>query len=316
MGKIKDISVKLHINENAQKHRRTSFHLRDKVEQEIQNLLDQDIIENVTGEPTPWVSPTVPVPKKDTDAVRICVDMRELNKAILRERHQTPTVEELTTDLNGAKIFSKIDLTSGYHQLELQESSRSITTFSTHIGFFRYKRLNFGISSASEIFQETIRNVIHDISNARNISDDIIVFGTTQQEHDEALKAVFKRLHEKGLTINKKKCLFNQNRIAFFGLVFSSEGISPDPKRVNAIKHADRPKDVSEIKSFLGMTNYCGQFIKDFATLSELLRRLTKQNTPWSWSDEQEKAFTCLKEQLSDDLIMSYFNREFIRLKS
>ena len=135
----------------------------------------------MNGEPTPWVSPIVVVPKKDTGVVRICVDTREANKAILRERHQMPTVEELNTDLNGAKLFSKIDLTSGYHRLELQESSRSITTFSSHIGLFRCTRLNFGISSASEIFQETIRNVIRDIPNARNISDDIIVFGVTQE---------------------------------------------------------------------------------------------------------------------------------------
>ena len=128
IGKLKDITIKLHIDESippvAQKNRRTPFHLRDNVEQEIQNLLDQDIIEKVSGEPTPWVSPIVAVPRKDTDVVRICVDMREANKAILRERHQMPTVEELTSDLNGAKIFSKIDLTSGYHQLELQDSAR------------------------------------------------------------------------------------------------------------------------------------------------------------------------------------------------
>ena len=111
--------------------------------------------------------------------------MRKPNQAILRERHQMPTIEDLTLDLNGAKVFSKIDLTSGYHQLELTPESQSITTFSTHVGLFRYKRLNFGISSASKIFQETIRNIIQDIPNARTISDDIIVFGATQQQHDK-----------------------------------------------------------------------------------------------------------------------------------
>ena len=114
-GKLKHVTVRLHIDESippvAQKHRQTPSHLRDKVKQEIQNLLDQDIIEKVNGEPTLWVSPTVAVPKKDTDVVRTSVDMREANKAILHERHQMPTVEELTTDLKGAKIFSKIDLT-------------------------------------------------------------------------------------------------------------------------------------------------------------------------------------------------------------
>ena len=102
--------------------------------------------------------------------------MREANKAIQRERHQTPTLDELINDLNGATFFSKLDLRSGYHQLELNRDSRYITTFSTHMGLFQYKRLNFGISSASEIFQETIHSIIQDIQGAKNISDDVIVF--------------------------------------------------------------------------------------------------------------------------------------------
>lgn len=312
IGKLKDTQVKIHIDESvkpvAQKPRRVPFHLRDKVEQEIDKLLEEDIIEKVQGDPTPWVSPIVIVPKKDSASVRICVDMRKPNQAIIRERHQMPTVEELTSDLNGAKIFSKIDLTSGYHQLELTPESRSITTFNTHIGLFRYKRLNFGISSASEIFQETIRNVIHDIPNARNISDDIIVFGSTQEQHDKTLDAVFNRLHDKGLTVNKNKCLFNQDRITFFGLVFSSEGVSPDPSKIEAIQHATRPTNVTEVKSFLGMTNYCSRFIKGYATISEPLRRLTKTTSTWCWSDEQETAFCSLKDSLTSTSVMKYFD--------
>ena len=124
----------------AQTTRRTPFHLRGKVEKEIQQLLRDDIIEEVTNESTPWVSPIVTPPKKNGD-VRLCVDMREANKAIERERHPLPTMEELINDLNGATVFSKLDLKSGYNQLVLDEESRSITTFSTHIGLFRYKKI-------------------------------------------------------------------------------------------------------------------------------------------------------------------------------
>ena len=98
-----------------------------------------------------------------------------------------PTIDELINDLNGANVFSKLDLRAGYHQLELHEDSRYITTFSTHIGLYRYKRLNFGICSASEIFQEAIHNVIRDIPGAKNIADDIIIFGTNQKQQDIAL---------------------------------------------------------------------------------------------------------------------------------
>ncbi|VDI83276.1 Hypothetical predicted protein [Mytilus galloprovincialis] len=206
IGKYTGGSVKLHIDTDirpvAQRNRKTAFHIRPKVEKEIQKLLDQDIIEKIGNTPTPWVSPIVTPPKKNPEEIRLCVDMREANKAIIRERHLLPTVEELIHDLNHASVFSKLDLRAGYHQLELQEPSRYITTFSTHMGLFRYKRLNFGISSASEIFQETIRCVIQNVQNAKNISDDIIIYGKSQEEHDEALNDTLQALQRNGLTVN------------------------------------------------------------------------------------------------------------------
>ena len=312
VGKLKDTKVKIHIDTSikpvARRHIRTPFHLRDKVGEEIEKLLKEDVIEKVEGEPTPWISPIVAVPKKNQNEIRVCVDMREPNKAILRERHLMPTVEELIHDLNGAKVFSKLDLRNGYHQLELENSSRYVTCFSTHLGIFRYKRLNLGISSASEIFQETISNVIQDIDNVKNISDDILVFGKTQQEHDIALDRTFKRLSEKGLTLNKQKCELNKTQITFFGVVFSDKGISPDPVKVEAIKEASRPKNVNELRSFLGMTSYCSRFISDYATICEPLRRLTRQDEEWNWSNEQEMAFEKLKVKLSSDTVIAYFD--------
>ena len=165
--------------------------------------MDQDIIEKVEGCATPWVSPIVTPPKKNPNEIRLCVDMREPNKAILRERHQMPTREELIHDLNGARVFSKLDLRAGYHQIELEPESRYITTFSTHLGLFRYKRLNFGICSAAEIFQETIKNVIRDIPCTKNISDDIYGKGDKAQEnHDKVLEATLQHIHDVGLTLN------------------------------------------------------------------------------------------------------------------
>ena len=125
---------------------------------------------------TPWVSSLVVVPKPKTEGqIRVCVDMRQGNVAIVRERHITPTITELVNDLNGAAIFSKLDLNQGYNQLELEQSSRYITTFSTHLGLWRYKRLNIGVSSAAEVFQNAIRETLSGISGAINISDDILV---------------------------------------------------------------------------------------------------------------------------------------------
>ena len=160
VGKLKNHEIKLHIDQSvkpvAQPHRRIPFHLRKKVEDELQSLLDQDIIEPAKGA-TPWVSPIVTPPKpNEPDKVRLCVDMRQANQAIIRERHVMPTLDDVINDLNGSVVFSKCDLQKSYHQLVMNESSRYITTFSTHVGLFRYKRLNFGISSASEIFQHTL----------------------------------------------------------------------------------------------------------------------------------------------------------------
>lgn len=129
--------------------------------------------------------------------------MRAPNTAIERERHPGPHISDMIASLNGAQIFSKLDLNKGYHQLELHEKSRYITTFSTHQGLFRYKWLSFGVSSAAEIFQEAIRKVIHYIPNALNYSDDILVYGATMQEHDKALDRVCHALLDANLTLNK-----------------------------------------------------------------------------------------------------------------
>ena len=163
------------------------------------------MIERVEG-PTPWVSPVVIAPKpKQPGKIRMCVDMRQANKAVQRERHITLTIKEVIEDLNGATVFSKLDLNQGYNQLELAPESRYITTFSTHVGLRRFKRLNFGISSAAEIFQNAIRETLSGIQGAINISDDILVYGKTQGDHDRALRETFQRLREKGLTLNRIK---------------------------------------------------------------------------------------------------------------
>ena len=234
--------------------------------------------------------------------------MRRANTAIQRERHVTPTIDDMILDLNGSKVFSKLDLNAGYHQLELHPDSRNITTFSTHVGLRRYKRLNFGISSAAEVFQNTLSTALEGLQGVRNISDDIIVFGQNREEHDKNLSKVFKRLAEKNLTLNKEKCEFNKTQIEFYGYVFSSEGISADPRKVEAIKESDVPANASEVRSFLGMTNYVGRFIKNYSTITAPLRELTKQNVKFEWNSDRQKAFDLLKRELTSDKVMSYFD--------
>ncbi|KAK3092457.1 hypothetical protein FSP39_003031 [Pinctada imbricata] len=312
IGKIKGVKVKIHVDESVkptvQPHRRIPFHLRKKVETELKKLEENDIIEKVEG-PTPWVSPIVVAQKpKKPDEIRMCVDMRLPNKAILRTRHITPTVDEIIHDLNGSKFFSKLDMNSGYHQLELDESSRYITTFTTHVGLRRYKRLNFGISSAAEIFQSTVSEALQGISGVKNMSDDIIVYGETEEEHDERLKAVLDRLREQSITLNKSKCEFKKQKLSFFGYIFSSDGVSADPGKIKAIKSARQPTNTSEVRSFLGMTNYVSRFIENYSTITEPLRKLTQKNVNWTWGTNQQNAFDKLKDSLTSDKVMSYYD--------
>jgi hypothetical protein len=312
VGKMKNLSVKLHINENvvpvAQRHRRVPFHLRQKVEDELDRLEKLDIIEKVDG-PTPWVSPIVVAPKaKNPDEVRICVDMRQANEAITRHRHPMPTIDDVLNKVNGSTVFSKLDLKCGYHQLLLDEESRYITTFSTHIGLRRYKRLSFGVSSASEIFQSVIEHVIDGVKGAMNLSDDIIIFGADQKSHDKALEEVFQRLAKHGLTVNRSKCELNKTEIEFFGVIFSGQGIGPDPKKIEALKGMSRPTNVQEIQSLLGMVNFCSRFIPNYSTVTAPLRELTRANTVFDWGKKQQVAYEKIVEHLSTKPILAYFD--------
>lgn len=142
------------------------------------------------------------------DEIRICVDMRLPNQAVKRERHLTPTIDDIIVELTGAQVFSKLDLNSGYHQIELHPDSRYITTFTTHVGLRCYKRFIIGISSDVEKCQAIIQDSLEGLSGVRNISDDILVYGKYQQEHDERLRKVFQRLRERNITLNKGKCEF------------------------------------------------------------------------------------------------------------
>ena len=161
---------------------------------------------------------------KSKNIIRLCVDMRAANLAIKRVRYPIPTAQDMSLELNGAKIFSKLDLSQAYHQSELARSSRFITTFTNHLGLYRYKRLNYGTNAASEIFQHTLQQTLHGIKGCKNLADDIIIFGKGRSAHDLALEQCLQRLQQKKLTLNLSKCRFLKENLEFFGYIFSKEG--------------------------------------------------------------------------------------------
>ena len=165
-------------------------------------LKTADVIEKAEG-PRPWISPVV-VPKPNGD-IRLYVDMKQGNSAIVGERHPIPAVDEILHDLNGSTVFTKLDKKWAFHQVELSEECRSITTFATRKGLFRYKRLMFGISCVSEMYQRVMQQVLEGCEGVRNIHDDIIVHRQTAEQHDKRLEKALERIQEKGLTLHEEK---------------------------------------------------------------------------------------------------------------
>jgi len=312
VGKLKDRKIKLHIKEDAtpvaQPLRRTPFQLTDKVESKVKELLDMDIIEPVKSA-SGWVNPVVIVPKAKGD-IRLCVDMRVANESIERVRHPIPTTDEILQTMNGSTVFSKLDLKMGYHQLELEDDSRDITTFTCSAGLYRYKRLSFGINSASEQYQHEIQRVLTGLQGAANISDDIIVHGRGDADHDQNLEAAMQRVADSGLTLNPEKCQFKMPKLEFMGMLLSEKGIGPTEARVEAVVNAREPSSASEVRSFLGLVNFSARFIPDLATISEPLRNLTKKDVPFKFGKPEKEAFEKLKLALAESNTLAYYDPE------
>ena len=299
IGKRKDYRLKLHIDPSVtpvvQKMRRVPFSIKDKVTTKVNELLEKDIIEKVEG-PTVWVSPVVVAPKPSGD-IRLCVDMRRANEAIIRERLPIPTIDEVLESLNGSGVFSKLDLRWGFHQIELDPESRDITAFATHDGIFRYKRLSFGVNAAPEKYQHIITQSMAGLQGVANIADDLIVHGRDTEEHDKNLHGVLQRLREKQLTLNAEKCTFRMSKVVFMGLLLSKHGVGPTKEKVRAVAEASQPQTPSEVRSFLGLVGFSA-------------RKLARKGEPFVWGEKQEQSFQSLKSQVASAPVLAYFDKD------
>lgn len=308
--KVHGIKVTLSIDHTVkpvqQPVRRVPVALEGKVSNKIDEAVRLDIIEPVFG-PSKWISPIV-IAFKGNDDIRLCVDMRCANRAILRENYPLPTFESFMSKLKAARIFSRLDLKSAYHQLELDESSREITTFVTHKGLFRYKRLMFGVNSAPEIFQKIMEGMLSTCPNVLNYIDDIIVFGSCDEDHDAALKSVLDVLKENNVTLNQAKCVRKTKKLMFLGHVLSADGFTADPEKVKVIQQFRSPESKEEVRSFLGLVTYIGKFLPDLADLTDPLRILLTKDAKFVWGRRQEEAFLKLKTMLSEIPNLSYFD--------
>ena len=232
--------------------RRVPVPLMPKVKAELQRMEDNGIITRVT-DPSEWCAPMVPVMKKNRKEVRICVDLKNLNKAVLRERFILPTIDDLLPKLAGAGVFSTLDASSGFWAIPLDKESAKLTCFITPYGRFRFERLPFGISSAPEIFHQKMCELFQDQEGVVIYMDDILVFGDSREQHDERLKRVMTKIRGSGLKLNKAKCKLHQESLDFLGHHIDKHGIRPAASKVEAIHKLAPPTNLTELKRVLGM---------------------------------------------------------------
>ena len=193
-----------------------------------------------------------------------------------------PTLEDVMHKLKGSTVFTKLDATSGFWQLPLDDATAKLTTFMTLFGRYFFRRLPFGISLAPEVFQRTMENILGDIEGVECYMDDILVHADGMEEHDRRLDQALNRLAQTGLKLNREKCEFRKEEISFLGRIVSKDGVKPDPSKLDAIRQLEDPRDVPELRRWLGMVKYLGRFIPDLSTVLTPLNDLLHKDTPWT----------------------------------
>lgn len=286
--------------------RKVPIAIQNKLKNKLKMLEKNKIIAKV-DKPTEWVNPLVIVNKPNGD-IRICMDPKDLNNAIKREYFPMPTVDDIVSKLNGAKFFSILDASDAFYQIKLDYKSSLLCTFNTPYGRYRFLRLPYGITLASEIFQKKIKFLFENIEGTESYIDDFLVWGKTKEEHDKRLINLLTRCKEINLKLNLKKCKFGTNEIMFLGHKISDKGIQPDYDKILAIKNYKKPSCKKDIERFLGMITYVSKFIPNLSYKTEHLRNLLKSDIQWHWEEHHEKSFNELKEILCTKPILQFYD--------
>lgn len=247
---------------------------------------------------------------KPNDKIRICVDLTNLNESVCRERHVLPAVDHVLAQLSGATVFSKLDTISGFWQIRLAEKSRKLTTFITPVGRYCFNRLPFGITSAPEHFQRKMSQILEGLKGVVCMMDDILIYGSTQAEHDSHLISVLDKIKASGATLNEDKCQFSKKSIKFLGHIIDGNGIRPDPDKVRAIVEMTSPVNVTEVRRFLGMVHQMSKFSPHLADKAKPLRDLVSPKNQWVWTENQQHAFETIKHELSSQPVLTLYNPE------
>ena len=242
----------------------------------------------------------VVVEKKD-GGLRLCLDPRDLNEAIIRPHYPVPTFDDVAARIHGHTRFTKLDARCGYCMLVLDEPSSELTTFNTPSGRYKYKRLPFGLNCSQDVFQQRMEHAFSGLEGVNVIADDIVVSGKDDNEHDRNLIALLKRAEETNIKFHPSKFIYKQPCIPYFGNQLTAEGVKPDPSKIEALAKMPHPQNQEELASFLGMVNYLSRFIRDLSTLNHPLRELGR-NSEFVWMPEHTQAVEKIKQSIIENL--------------
>ncbi|KAL0559143.1 hypothetical protein IC582_003733 [Cucumis melo] len=263
---------------------------------QLQELLDKGFIRPSVS---PWGAPVLFV-KKNDGSMRLCIDYRELNKVTVKNRYPLPRIDDLFDQLQGATVFSKIDLRSGYHQLRIKDGDVPKTAFHSRYGHYEFIVMSFGLTNAPAVFMDLMNRVFREFLDTFVIVfiDDILIYSKTEAEHAEHLRIVLQTLRDNKLYAKFSKCEFWLKQVSFLGHVVSKAGVSVDPAKIEAVTGWNRPSTVSEVRSFLGLAGYYRRFVENFSRIATPLTQLTRKGAPFVWSKACEDSFQNLKQKL------------------
>jgi hypothetical protein len=264
---------------------------------QLQELLDKGFIRPSTS---PWGCPALFVKKKD-ESLRLCVDYRPLNVVTIKNKYLLPRIDVLFDQLVGAKVFSKIDLHSGYHQIKIRASDIPKTAFSTRYGLYEYLVMSFGLTNALAYFMYLMNSVFMPELDKFVVVfiDDILVYSKNEAEHTKHLHTVLQRLRDHHLYAKLSKCDFWLREIKFLGHTISQDVVSVDPEKVQEVMNWRPPTTVWQIRSFLGLAGYYRRFIPDFSRIAKPMTELLKKGVKYEWSQKCEDAFHALRQHLT-----------------
>ncbi|GFU58146.1 retrovirus-related Pol polyprotein from transposon 17.6 [Trichonephila clavipes] len=288
--------------------RRLSFSENRDVNKQIDEWLEQGIVRPSSSE---YASPIVLVKKKD-GATRLCVDYRRLNRKLVKDRFPLPLIEDVLDRLQGAKVYTTLDLKNGFFHVDVNEDCKHLTSFVVPDGQFEFNKVPFGLSTSPSVFQRYVYSIFRELIRKGIViiyMDDLVIPAKDEKEGLEKLREVLEVASKYGLEMKFKKCQFLRRKVEFLGHVVENGTIRPSIAKTIAVKKFPVPTTVKQVQSFLGLTGYFRKFIPAYSQIAKPLSDLTRKDNPFMFKQPQMEAFEKLKKLLTESPVLSIFQQ-------